>query len=304
MYTIYSILFIVFIILIIVTAFITVALTYFQLAVEDHRCACALFGQAQCPRLRWRRRTCPDVCMRVCVSPPAAPQLVVALLPVRRLHGHLRVRLLLLLLPHAVRHERLHAGGSGQARASWLSHTCARDGSCCTAMPRIAKGCTRHPNVTAWPACTGQRSGRYTKCPPCPSLPARKPSLLRLSQLISPPLPPCACALTRRRPSSSATTQWCATPSSSCWAPWASAHRSCLCATSTGDHGSVQVKFRALRAGLALGHVGFTRMRVGCKRRFGPWCVGLRVMVCVYGARVPSVSGCGVLPCRRAIKCE
>ena len=35
-YTIYSILFIVFIILIIVTAFITVALTYFQLAVEDH----------------------------------------------------------------------------------------------------------------------------------------------------------------------------------------------------------------------------------------------------------------------------
>lgn len=36
-YTIYSILFIVFVILIIVTAFITVALTYFQLAVEDHR---------------------------------------------------------------------------------------------------------------------------------------------------------------------------------------------------------------------------------------------------------------------------
>ena len=36
MYTIWSILFIVFIILNIVTAFITVALTYFQLAVEDH----------------------------------------------------------------------------------------------------------------------------------------------------------------------------------------------------------------------------------------------------------------------------
>ncbi|CAM6118491.1 unnamed protein product [Calypogeia fissa] len=35
-YTIYSILFIMFIILIIVTAFITIALTYFQLAVEDH----------------------------------------------------------------------------------------------------------------------------------------------------------------------------------------------------------------------------------------------------------------------------
>lgn len=35
-YTIYSILFIVFIILVIVTAFITVALTYFQLAAEDH----------------------------------------------------------------------------------------------------------------------------------------------------------------------------------------------------------------------------------------------------------------------------
>ncbi len=38
MYTIYSILFIVFIILIIVTAFITIALTYFQLVVEDWRC--------------------------------------------------------------------------------------------------------------------------------------------------------------------------------------------------------------------------------------------------------------------------
>ena len=36
-YTIYSILFIVFAILIVVTSFITVALTYFQLAVEDHR---------------------------------------------------------------------------------------------------------------------------------------------------------------------------------------------------------------------------------------------------------------------------
>lgn len=35
-YTIYSILFIVFIILLIVTAFITVALTYFQLTAEDH----------------------------------------------------------------------------------------------------------------------------------------------------------------------------------------------------------------------------------------------------------------------------
>lgn len=36
-YTIYSILFIVFIILLIVTAFITIALTYFQLAAEDHQ---------------------------------------------------------------------------------------------------------------------------------------------------------------------------------------------------------------------------------------------------------------------------
>ena len=36
-YTIYSILFIVFIILVIVTAFITIALTYCQLAGEDHR---------------------------------------------------------------------------------------------------------------------------------------------------------------------------------------------------------------------------------------------------------------------------
>eukprot|EP01025_Chloroclados_australasicus_P067971 TRINITY_DN9428_c0_g2_i6.p1 TRINITY_DN9428_c0_g2~~TRINITY_DN9428_c0_g2_i6.p1 ORF type:complete len:612 (-),score=31.13 TRINITY_DN9428_c0_g2_i6:482-2317(-) len=36
-YIIYSILFIVFVLLIVVTAFITIALTYFQLAVEDHR---------------------------------------------------------------------------------------------------------------------------------------------------------------------------------------------------------------------------------------------------------------------------
>jgi len=36
-YTIYSILFIVFIILVIVTSFITIAMTYFQLAVEDHQ---------------------------------------------------------------------------------------------------------------------------------------------------------------------------------------------------------------------------------------------------------------------------
>jgi hypothetical protein len=36
-YIIWSILFIVFLILIVVTAFVTVALTYFQLAVEDHR---------------------------------------------------------------------------------------------------------------------------------------------------------------------------------------------------------------------------------------------------------------------------
>jgi hypothetical protein len=35
--TIYSILAVVFVILVIVTAFITVALTYFQLAAEDHR---------------------------------------------------------------------------------------------------------------------------------------------------------------------------------------------------------------------------------------------------------------------------
>ena len=45
MYTIYSILFIVFIILIIVTAFITIALTYFQLAVEDRRCGAARWGR-------------------------------------------------------------------------------------------------------------------------------------------------------------------------------------------------------------------------------------------------------------------
>ena len=37
MYTIYSILFVVFLLLVIVTAFTTIALTYFQLAVEDYR---------------------------------------------------------------------------------------------------------------------------------------------------------------------------------------------------------------------------------------------------------------------------
>ena len=37
MYTLYGILFIAFVMLLIVTAFITIALTYFQLAIEDHR---------------------------------------------------------------------------------------------------------------------------------------------------------------------------------------------------------------------------------------------------------------------------
>lgn len=37
MYTVYSILCIVFLLLVVVTAFVTVALTYFQLAIEDHR---------------------------------------------------------------------------------------------------------------------------------------------------------------------------------------------------------------------------------------------------------------------------
>jgi hypothetical protein len=37
LYTLYGILFIAFVMLLIVTAFITIALTYFQLAIEDHR---------------------------------------------------------------------------------------------------------------------------------------------------------------------------------------------------------------------------------------------------------------------------
>merc|ERR1711907_473498 len=36
-YTLYGVLFLVFLILLVVTSFITIALTYFQLAVEDHR---------------------------------------------------------------------------------------------------------------------------------------------------------------------------------------------------------------------------------------------------------------------------
>merc|ERR1711898_35557 len=37
LYTLYGVLFLVFLILLVVTSFITVALTYFQLAIEDHR---------------------------------------------------------------------------------------------------------------------------------------------------------------------------------------------------------------------------------------------------------------------------
>merc|ERR1711898_84583 len=37
LYTLYGVLFLVFLILLVVTSFITIALTYFQLAVEDHR---------------------------------------------------------------------------------------------------------------------------------------------------------------------------------------------------------------------------------------------------------------------------
>ncbi|PRQ20439.1 putative nonaspanin (TM9SF) [Rosa chinensis] len=55
-YTIYSILFIVFLILLLVTVFITVALTYFQLAAEDHEwwpdlllmCTSFFFGYMAC----------------------------------------------------------------------------------------------------------------------------------------------------------------------------------------------------------------------------------------------------------------
>lgn len=48
---IYPILFIVFIILLIVTAFITIALTYFQLAVEDYRCVDVWFALICCTYL-------------------------------------------------------------------------------------------------------------------------------------------------------------------------------------------------------------------------------------------------------------
>ena len=62
-YTIYSILSLVFVILIIVTAFITIALTYFQLAVEDHGWWWRSFlcggstGAVQ--------KSCPSICHRV-----------------------------------------------------------------------------------------------------------------------------------------------------------------------------------------------------------------------------------------------
>jgi len=51
-YTIYSILSLVFVILIIVTAFITIALTYFQLAVEDHRWCAQPFPRSVVPAVR------------------------------------------------------------------------------------------------------------------------------------------------------------------------------------------------------------------------------------------------------------
>lgn len=71
-YTIYSILFIVFLILIVVTAFITVALTYFQLAVEDHRwwwrsfmCggSTAFFVLGYCFFYYHYRYVCTQICM-------------------------------------------------------------------------------------------------------------------------------------------------------------------------------------------------------------------------------------------------
>lgn len=122
-YTIYSILFIVFIILIIVTAFITIALTYFQVqppprlpsaptpSLCTHHCMhwvprcrspCASSPAPQLP-IAWPPSTPPP-------PPPAAgcggPPLVVAQHHVRRLHRPLHLRLLLLLLVRALRHER------------------------------------------------------------------------------------------------------------------------------------------------------------------------------------------------------
>lgn len=64
-YTIYSILCIVFIILVIVTAFITIALTYFQLAVEDHRWWWRSFlcGGSTGPALFVKTSKLPKVCI-------------------------------------------------------------------------------------------------------------------------------------------------------------------------------------------------------------------------------------------------
>ena len=65
-YIIWSILFIVFLILIVVTAFVTVALTYFQLAVEDHRWWWRSFfcgGRCVGGGLFVRARACVCVCV-------------------------------------------------------------------------------------------------------------------------------------------------------------------------------------------------------------------------------------------------
>ena len=119
-YTIYSILFIVFIILIIVTAFITVALTYFQLAVEDHRwwwravmCGGSTGKSPLCRRISSRTASC---CFRSPLA-VASARVFLQLQPavaaehisrVRCRFVYLRVHVLLLC--GAERHERLHAG--------------------------------------------------------------------------------------------------------------------------------------------------------------------------------------------------
>ncbi|KAK2973155.1 hypothetical protein RJ640_009578 [Escallonia rubra] len=90
-YTIYSILFIVFIILLIVTAFITVALTYFQLAAEDHEW--------------WWSGS--DVGVYQYLHPLA--RVLKNIFPLWRIDWIVHLWLLLILLLRAIRHDRLHA---------------------------------------------------------------------------------------------------------------------------------------------------------------------------------------------------
>ena len=101
LYTLYGVLFVAFGMLVIVTSFITVALTYFQLAIEDHRC------------MRFLGEHVPEE-RKSLMNTASMPrfffsQVVVAIAVLWRFHSFFRVCLLLLLLFRAFVHVWSHA---------------------------------------------------------------------------------------------------------------------------------------------------------------------------------------------------